>query len=57
MAEDLPVLELREMPGGAGGLGNCHIFLALDESYTIAQPSAHLPGELEVPSLNPGCVA
>ena len=57
MAEDLPVLELREMPGGAGGLGKCHIFLALDESYTIAQPSAHLPGELEVPSLNPGDVA
>ena len=41
----------------ASKLGKCHVCAAVDESYSIAQSFAHLPGKQKVPGSNPGGVA
>ena len=37
--------------------GKCHVCAAVDESYTIAQRLAHLPGEQTVSGSDPGGAA
>ena len=53
MAEGLLQLELCELPGGASKLERCHVCATVDESYTILQRLAHLPGKQKVPGSNP----
>ena len=36
------LLEWCKLPGGSSKLEKCHVFAAVDKSYTIAQTSAHL---------------
>ena len=38
-------------------LGKCHVCAAVDESYTMVQSLAHLPGKQKVPGSNPGIAA
>ena len=46
-----------ELPASSSKLGKCHVCAAVDETYTIAQCLAHLPGKQKVPGSNPGGVA
>ena len=41
----------------ASNLGKCHVCAAVDESYTIVQSLAHLPGKQKAPGSNPGIAA
>ena len=43
--------------GSASKLGKCHVCATVDESYTVAQWLAHLPGKQNVPGSNSGGAA
>ena len=45
--------DLLELPVTASMSRKCHVCATVDESYTIAQRSAHLPGKQKIPGSNP----